>query len=408
MSRLRRGFQAAALACAAAALVPLLHAAPAAPARPARAHGSTTKAAAPRTSPAPHAGARPAGAEKPIDVATRARVFEEEGAYASALAELKRLRGMQGPDADLELAVALDEARVGLADSAWARLYSPLLSRALEDTAGTARRSEYPFQREGLWINGSFNGWYWYIARARAELALQRHDWPQAVSMASRAASARPLSGKDALLLALAASHAGDAELGEAAAAWAAYLEPWLPEARYLGGIWAWRHGRRAEARAQFESAAALDSSWRDPVLALARLALPGTRADSLPSRFLTGARTCGVITSPRRPKQEEYVQFDRTPMILFNPQTQPDDSLRARMQLKKPTQLFVQVLVSERGLPLMVELPWTTEASLPAGVVHHVLDQVGGWRFVAARKFDKPQRAWASVEYVLQPEGVK
>ena len=32
------------------------------------------------------------------------------------------------------------------------------------------------------------------------------------------------------------------------------------------------------------------------------------------------------------------------------------------------------------------------------------VLEQIGTWHFIAARKFNKPQRAWASVEYVLQP----
>ncbi len=107
---------------------------------------------------------------RPVDVAVRAKTFEEQGNYASALQELKRLRAMQGPDADVELAIALDEARTGLADSAWARLHGPLLTAALADTAGLVRRNDYPFQREQLWVNGSFDGWYWYIARARAEL----------------------------------------------------------------------------------------------------------------------------------------------------------------------------------------------------------------------------------------------
>jgi hypothetical protein len=333
-------------------------------------------------------------------------VFEEQGAYASALAELKRLRAVEGPDPDVELAVALDEARVGLIDSAWTRLYSPILEQALADTVGDLRRTEYPFQREGMWVNGTFDGWYWYIARARAELALVRRDWPRMLSMASRAASARPLSGKEALLVALAASHSGDEQYGEAAAAWASYLEPWLPEAHYLSGVWAWRHGRRAEARDEFATAATLDSSWRDPVLALARLELPGARPDSLPVRFLTGVRACAMLTSPRRPKQEEFVQFDRTPMLMFNPQTQPPDSLLAEMHVKKPTQLYLQVLVSEKGEPLMAELPYVTEAKVPAGVVNHVLNQIGTWRFMAARKFDKPQRSWASVEYVVKPAG--
>src|SRR5262249_51630533 len=309
------------------------------PAKPAG--GATTAGRKPAAAKA--AAGKPGLSMKPIDIATRARVFEEEGAYANALAELKSLRSVEGPDADVELAIALDEARVGLVDSAWPRLHPPLLTAALADSIGSLRRTEYPFQREGMWVNGTFDGWYWYIARARAELAFARHDWQQALAMASRAASARPLSGKEALLVALSASHAGDAEYGEAAAAWAAYLEPWLPEAHYLSGLWSWRHGRRAEARASFAAAAALDSTWRDPVLALARLALPGAQPDSLPTRFLTGVRACAMLTSPRRPKQEEFVQFDRTPTLVFNPQTQPEDSLLELMKLKKPTQLYVQ-----------------------------------------------------------------
>jgi len=341
---------------------------------------------------------------RPVDVAVRAKTFEEQGNYASALQELKRLRAMQGPDADVELAIALDEARTGLADSAWARLHGPLLSAALADTNGVVRRTDYPFQREQVWVNGSFDGWYWYIARARAELALTRGEWAEAVRMASVSAEARPLSGKDMLLLALAASRAGDAAYGEAAANYAAYLEPWLPEAWHLAGVWAWRNGRRAEARERFATAAALDSTWREPVLAMARLQLPGARADSLPARFLYGARACAILTSAKRPKREEFVQYDATPMLAFNPMSQPEDSLRARMRLRKPLQVFVQVLVGENGRPIMVELPYLTEERFPAGVVHHVLRQIGDWRFVPARKFDKPQRSWASVEYVLQP----
>jgi len=382
----------------------LLGAGPANGAPPPRAAARKPPPAAVRAAAGGRLASTAAPARKPIDVATQARVFEEQGNYASALGELKTLRGMQGPDADVELMLALDEARVGQVDSAWARLHSPILSAALADTIGRLRRSEYPFQREGMLVNGTFDGWYWYIARARAELALQRRDWAEASSVASRAAAARPLSGKEALLLALAASHAGDAHLGEAAAAWASYLEPWLPEAHYLSGLWAWRGGRRAEAREELETAARLDSSWRDPVLALSRLRLPGTRADSLPTRFLTGVRSCVMLTSPRRPKQEEFVQFDSTPMLAFNPQSQPEDSLRKAMHLKKVTKVYIQVLVSEGGHPLLAELPWITEADIPPGVVHHLLSVVGTWRFVAARKFQKPQRSWASVEYQLEP----
>ena len=96
------------------------------------------------------------------------RIRQKPGAFAvvlrrlrsrAALTQLKLLRGMQGPDADLELTIALDEARTGLSDSAWARLHGPILAAALADTAGLGRRSEYPFQREGAWVNGRFDGW---------------------------------------------------------------------------------------------------------------------------------------------------------------------------------------------------------------------------------------------------------
>lgn len=383
------------MACG-ALLTLVLAVAAAPPGRPA----STRKAA---STPA-KAAAPVAATKRPIEVATQARVFEEQGNYASALVELKTLRGMQGPDADVELAIALDEARTGLVDSAWTRLHGPLLTTALGDTAGRVRRTEYPFQREGMWVNGSFDGWYWYVARARAELAYARRDWKEALSMASRAAQARPLSGKEALLLSLAAGRDGDAAFSEAAAAWACYLEPWLPEAQYVAGLCAWKGGRRAEARARLETAAALDSNWRDPALALTRLRLPGMSADSLPTRFLTGVRSCAMLTSAKRPKQEEFVQFDSQPSLVYNPQTPPSDSLRAEMKLTKPAQVFVQVLVDETGHAVLAELPYVTEAQVPAGVIHHVIGEIGTWRFFPARKFDKPQRAWASVEYVLKP----
>ncbi|MCE9626524.1 MAG: hypothetical protein K8R56_01235 [Candidatus Eisenbacteria bacterium] len=371
------------------------------------AHAQGTAARHPMKRPAtPAAPAKlaPALPPRPMELAVQARALEEQGNYLAALGVLKTLRGLQAPDADLELAIALDEARTGLADSAWARLHTPLMNAALADTGGIGRRSEYPFQREPLWVNGHFDGWYWYVARARAELALARRDWREAMSMASRAASARPLSGKEALLLAIAAGHSGDAQLSEAAAAWAAYLEPWLPEAHYLSGLWAWRNGKRDDARASLRTAAELDSSWRDPVLALARLQLPAMPADSLPTRFLVGRRACALLTSAKRPKQEEYIQFDAVPMLAFNPMTQPPDSLRSQLHLKKPTQLFLQVLVSERGVPLLVELPYVTEAQVPAAIVNHIVSVVGDWRFIAARRFEKPQRSWASVQYLLQP----
>ena len=88
----------------------------------------------------------------------------------------------------------------------------------------------------------------------------------------------------------------------------------------------------------------------------------------------------------------------------MFNPQTQPPDSLRKLLPIRKPTNLYVQVLVSETGHALMLDLPYVTEAQMPAAVVNHIQEQVGRWRFIPAVKFEKPQRSWASVQFTLQP----
>ncbi|HEV2104463.1 MAG TPA: hypothetical protein VGU27_01950, partial [Candidatus Eisenbacteria bacterium] len=327
-----------------------------------------------------------------------------QGAYGLAAARLRALRGRVAPDADLELFLALDDARSGRADSAWARLHGPVLAAALADTAGVARRVDYPFQHEAWLLNGRFDGWCWYVARARAELALDRRAWREAMAMAGRCVQARPLSGDDLLLLAVAAGRAGDDSLAEAAAGSAVYLAPALPEARYLYGLWAWRRGRRSAAADQFRAAVALDSAYRAPALALTRLLLPGLRPDSLPGSFLTGPRACAMLTSPERPKLEEFVQFDTQPVVVTNASTPPADSLRRAMHLVRPLQLYVQVLVSEGGRPLLAELPYASEAVLPPAVAQHVLAEIATWRFVAPTRFGRPQRAWATVEYDIQP----
>jgi hypothetical protein len=131
---------------------------------------------------------------------------------------------------------------------------------------------------------------------------------------------------------------------------------------------------------------------------------LPGVRPDSLPSTFLTGSRACAMLTSAERPKREEFTQYDRTPALLFNPQNEAPDSLSRQLHLTKPLQIFVQVLVSERGLPLLAEMPWVTEDRMPASLVHHVMADIASWRFLPAIKFSQPQRSWVSVEYIIKP----
>ena len=181
-------------------------------------------------------------------MAREARTLEELGAYGQATDRLRQLRRRVPPDADLELTLALDEARSGDVDSAAARLASPLLEAALNDTVPLERRHEYPWHPEAEWINGRFDGWYWYIARARAELAAASGRWREAADAARLCVAARSLSGKEWLILAVCAGRAGSLDEAAAAAERAVFLDASLPEAHFLRGLYEWRAGRRGAA----------------------------------------------------------------------------------------------------------------------------------------------------------------
>ncbi len=344
----------------------------------------------------------PTARQRALQLGIDARAFEETGAYALAAEKLRAIRPLVPPDADLELQLALDEARSGQADSAWARLHRPVLLAALADTGNVWRNHDYPFEREPLWVNGQFDGWHWYVARATAELALQRGQPIEAMRAAELAVRARPLSGKDYLLYALAAARAGG--LGRAAQVlhMARVLDPTLPEVFYLQGLLEWRAGRRTEAGEAFRSAIARDSSWRDPALALVRCRLPSAPPDSIPTRFLFGPRGAGELTSPVRPKIEEINQTEIPVGLIHKDDTPVPDSLRSRFA--KPVQLVVTVLVDEQGRPILNELPWFTDSAFPYTLVPAVVGATPSWRFRAARRMGQPTRAWASVEHIVQP----
>ncbi|MFN8586348.1 MAG: hypothetical protein U0704_00995 [Candidatus Eisenbacteria bacterium] len=350
--------------------------------------------------PAPAALKRPAG-----QVAFEAKVREDEGDYAGAVARLRELRGLVAPDADLELSLALDEMRSGQPDSGRTRLGGALLGAALADTGTDARRREYPFEyRDAIWRSGAFDGWNWYVARARAEAALGARRWSDAEAAARLAVAARPLAGKEHLLLAVAAGRAGHAGLAASSAERAVQLDPTLPEAHYLSGLWHWRGGRRAEARAAFEAAIARDSSFRLAALALARLQLPGMPADSLPARFLLGRRRVAMLTSAVRPKQEETPRFDTPAGILGAPELPLDAADRARLALQKPLRLYVTVYVDERGRPVVNDLPYAPAGFLPDWLVGRVTALAGTWKFQPARRLGNPTPCWATLELVLNP----
>ena len=371
-----------------------------------------THAAASATAPAPTPGAGTARAralraaaaarlKSPGQIATDARALEQIGAYGQATQTLRQLRGRVGPDADLELALALDEARSDQVDSAAVRLWSPLLSKAIVDSMPTSRRVPYPWQHEGAWLNGRFDGWHWYVARARAEVAARLGRWSDARDAARQALAARERCGLEWLILAVCAGRAGDLKEAERAARAAAWLDPTLPEAQYLTGLYDWRAGRRVTAQEGFRAAVALDSSYREPALALVRSRLPGFAPDTLPTELVGGVRAIGLLTSPARPKAEEFVQVDVSATVIRGELLPLPDSLRGRI---RPLEMTLPILVDERGRAALHQLPWLTAQQLPDPVLRLTLESLLTWSFNPATRYGKPQRGWANMHVIYVP----
>jgi len=368
---------------------------------------AATPAPARRTATAarPAPGARAvAGTQDAAALAAQARAAEDEGQYARALAALRGLRRLTSPDADLELEIALDEARTGRADSAWARLQSPVCAGALADTLPPQRWRLFGPGREKSWLSGAHEGWHWYVARARAELALRLGRWDDAVAAATLAVRARPMSGREHLLLALAAGRAGDGARARAEADRAALLDPMLPEAHYLSGLWAWRAGARDAARAAFEAAIAVDPGDRDAALALVRLRLPSAPPDSLPRRFLRGPRRAGMITAPDGPKIEEDTPQDQLPGLRGVPGVTPPDSVKANPTYDKSLYVEATVLVDENGRAVLVDFPHFTPQRMPAGLMNALVRAARQWTFRPAMRLGHPLRMWINVQINLNP----
>ncbi len=357
---------------------------------------AAARAAAPQTPPDSAASRIVTTYLTPVELAREAKGLEDMGAYRLATYQLRKLREVAKPDADLDLELALDLARTGQLDSARVILYGSRLSAALDDSCPPARRHPYAWNRDELWTNGRYDGWPWYIARARAEVDGRLGRWRDARVAADRALAERPLSGQDWLVLALCSAHAGEAASAEIQARMAVALDPMLPEAQYLEGLFAWRAGGRAEALAQFDAALVLDSLYEPAVRARQRLRFfPGAAADSAPPDFLTGPRAAALLTSPAMPKIESFQQVDRQPAILSRMKVPIADSLEL---LVKPVRLVLPVLVDERGRPVLVDLPWFAPEDLPPPFVSQLLGSLPGWRFSPALANGRPVASWAAV----------
>ena len=348
-----------------------------------------------RTTASKPAAPAPASRAALLAHAKEVRALEDLGAYGQAREALRALRSRTGPDPDLEIELALLEARSGQLDSAAARLWSPALTAALSDSMPVTRRERYGWDRGPLWLNESFDGWNWYVARARAEVASSLGRWPEARDAARLSVATRPLAGKEWLVLAVCAGRAGDLDEAAEAARRAALLDPTLPEAQYLVGLHEWRSGRPRTAHEMFRAAVALDSLYREPALALVRLRLPAAPPDSLPVDLLTGVRGTGLLTSRQRPKVEENIQMDSAPSATQGPGVTVPDSLRAGWA---EDQVTIPVLIDARGRVVLHEWPWFDLSRMPAEGVGLTVRSLLEWRFQPALHLGKPEPVWGKV----------
>jgi tetratricopeptide (TPR) repeat protein len=372
--------------------------------------GTSTPATPPATPPnaAPPAASPPAAqaaspvppeAQEALRDATRARHYQDHGEYEAALGEWTKLREKVAPDADLELHLAIDEARSGRLDAAAARLAGPLLSAAADDSLPLARHRLYAVRREALLVNGRFDGWHWYVWRARAEVAAARGRWEEATIAARRCVAARPRNGKQWLLLAVYAGQAGHADEAREAARQAVRLDGGIPETHHLDALWAWRDGRRAEAQAGFRTAVALDSTFQPGVSGLVRSRLPGVAPDPLPGAVLTGVRTVGMLTSRAAPKVEDFTAMEQVPIVAGRSHPAVPDSIKARLA---DARVFLWLYVDEDGRVALSDLGVEPPAQIPTQILSELMSLLPSWRFLPARVQGRPQGMWADFHYVF------
>ena len=374
---------------------------PAMGASPSSGAGPATR---PAPTPAPPASTRGSAAKTAVtkdalEIAARALRDEDQGDYAAALGEWQRLNARVPADGDLELATAIDEARIGRLDSAATRLSSPLLTAAGLDTLPIARYQHYAPVREELYLNGSFDGWHWYVWRARAEVAAARGRWEEAAIAARQCVAARPASGKEWLLLATCAGRAGWAAEALAAAEQAVRLDPGVPEAHYLEALWAWKGGRRDQAQRGFRAAVNVDATFRPAAMALVRSRLPGTAPDSLPAEFLTGPRAVGMLTSPVGPKLEDHGTMERGPRLVNVIGPQLPDSVMSQMQ---PRNLKFALFVDPEGRVILHDLPWFPPGTVPTAVVSELAAVLPLWRFEPTTTQGDPRGIWRELSHTF------
>ena len=363
---------------------------PSAPSQP-----RATTATAPARKHKPLPTSRVELAKHAIQLAKNTRSLEELGGYAQAAEQLRELKRFAPVDPDLDLALALNLARSGQRDSAAALLYGRVLSFAMGDTAYARNFEIYGWRHEKTYFGGQFDGWYWYVARARAEIEAARGNWTEAREAARICTRARPLAGFEWYVCGLCAARTGDMDEARTALERALRLAPTLPEAHYVAGLLAWRDGRRLAAQVAFRAAIELDSTYRDPAVALARALLP-VPPDSLPTRLLARTREPALLTSPARPKFDEFIQLDEVARVRRRVDITIPDSLSDRV---KPIIVNPLVLFNERGHAVFQQDPWAASTSAPEAFVGLISQTIRTWEIEPALKGGRPQAIWMELD---------
>jgi tetratricopeptide (TPR) repeat protein len=326
--------------------------------------------------------------ERAQAVAAEVRALEESCAWAGAAAKLRTLRVLVPPDADLELWLAVFEARSGALDSARIRLAGPLLNAAAGDTLPEMRWIVYGWKKSAAWMDGRWTGWHWYLWRARAEVAAAEARWPDALAAIRRTIAARPTDGKEWYARALCEAQLGQDANARASLARASALDPSLPEVPYLSGLLLWREGKRAEAQAMFRAAIEMASGYREPAAALLRVRMSGSPPDALPREFLSGVRRAGLLTSAEGPKREAYMKTE-VPATLVS----RENATAAAGGRKIP----VQLLIDREGRVALSELPFLKGES--AATIGPVLATLPRWRYTPAIVNSITSPAWVATE---------
>jgi hypothetical protein len=105
--------------------------------------------------------------------------------------------------------------------------------------------------------------------------------------------------------------------------------------------------------------------------------------------------REIGLITSPARPKLEEYVENDAAPGLLELENPAAPDSLRGAFP---DGEMALSILIDTRGRVVLHELPWYEPSRYPAPMVARLTAGMPRWRFTPAMKHGAPLMVWAVV----------